>query len=339
MNSLSLTQKTLSTILAAASLLGAPALAQKLNDRVGFETSKEWKSSRWYLIGKWVSSSQILWLDGKRTSVNWADPVCLKSPYIPRIESRDGAANDLEVLRSSAWIAIEINPVVVQENFQLSVRKSKDGDYCKASLPLSTALSGGAGSKPLLVLQPTGSSYFGKNIDIKVVDPSELTGLQLDIMMGYWYAQLKNAQALNAASKLHLFPVATARLEWLTSERARWGSHLFLEQSGNNWGAKTSQNLILSNWGLGGFFQHFIRVKSGLKMRYYVEYSQFRADDGQTITSVAPQNVEARYFNLGIMSHLYLKGRWSGGIEAKYGYPTEWPAKACSNRITLVNLN
>jgi hypothetical protein len=289
------------------------------SDSLKFLSNKAWNASRWYLIAEMKANS----LDFKNSRSSYKVSFSSRCNYSdPKTEFiREEKSMDLEVLRSGSWLLIEIQPVYVVDTLTLQI---KDNERCKVKVPLSYTFQGGdSGMQPYLFLSQGNTTYFSKKFVIESPPAQDRADVQVDLLLGYTMASLKNTES-GAKKSLHLAPVALTRGEWVSPWSAqRIGATISLEQSLGTYGGVSNQTLNISEISTGLFWEKILAKMKGVQFRLYLRYLQRLEEDGSFVTSIAPSHEYMVFPLMGTMVNFFFSDRWMSGFELAYGYPTQ----------------
>jgi hypothetical protein len=161
--------------IAPVSTIGSAFLVDDESKRISFDSLRIWKDARWYAIGHWEGPNLIRWLGGKETSYAMPKPECSLPEAYPSFvrpenfeEKRvDGQKKSLnrEVMHKREWFAIELNPAIESENFEIRSPRFKEMPECRTEVRFNYGWQKPTALKPLLFLK-TKDYFFGHEITI-----------------------------------------------------------------------------------------------------------------------------------------------------------------------------
>ncbi len=292
-----------------------------------FRSQKTWQGSRWYVLGRLFDANKIQWIDGGISEIKWDSRTCSPARLATlhqsnfQIRRGEGAGLNLEILKSRDWVAIEVNPAYLKEEFIVSVGSAGRENACTGIVAMTYIWDAAQGTtQPLFFISKTGNRYFGSEFLIESSEFEERADIQLDLLLGISHNRFPNAAA-GTKSSLIFAPNAIARGEWQVPTLPQLGLTLGLSQTVASIGGVANQNALYSDWALGLFYQKMLRVRDGLQLRASLRFAQHLSDDNQTLSTIATANKNAQYFIWGFLAQIYHSERWLTGAELSYGLP------------------
>lgn len=301
---------TLAVLMWAGAAVAAPAT------KVTFESRQSWTSARWYLLGE-LRQGEIFWLSGARSRMPLDARRC-RPTSLGSLEEAGLKNADSEVLSRGNWIAVEVDPALKGDELELEFSKG-----CKTKVAIAWSPDGGGaggGLAPYLFLKPAGNVYMGYEFTVKAPKLSRSTDIQLDIMGGAWKMNLGNAEA-GANKSLILTPVVEARGEWVPSSLGGLGFELHMLQGLGSFGGIAQQDLLVSEWSGGAFYQTVFRVGQGMVWRVHADFFQRVVDQGTEVESLGAFETDHRGLHFGVSMSQYFARRWHVQLRGDYGYP------------------
>ncbi|HVJ65972.1 MAG TPA: hypothetical protein VM901_12000 [Bdellovibrionota bacterium] len=295
------------------------SLAAGAATKVEFQSNLSWSASRWYLLGQ-VRAGTVEWLSGERSKLKFQSPACEKATNSAITEAKLKDANSEVLTAAGGWIAVQVDPAERKDSLELHFDKD-----CRASTNL--VWSPGAGEAgagvlvPYLFLKPQSNVYMGQEFVVHAPAASQSTDILLDVVGGAWNLNLGNSSG-TAKSKLLLAPVVEARGEWQPSALAGVGFELHMLQALASLGGVEFQDVLVSEWMAGMYYQKVFSVAQGLVFRLHMDFFQHLADQGTDVVSLAPYETNHRGVNLGLSFAQYFAKRWHIQLRADYGYPS-----------------
>lgn len=307
----------------------APVRAREKSSRtLRWNSAKIWRTSRWYVVGRIERDATVRWLDGQVSPVSWEQRCSrniLQSATAGEVQIERGpqGPDGLEVLRSGDWLAIEVNPAYLTEEFKVGIKSGTGDVLCSGTLNLSYIWDAGRGNaRPLLFVSANDNLYYGHQLSINSDDLEERADVQIDLLLGISSNSFPNASG--AAKKSLIFaPNAIARGEWLIPSLNSWGMFGSLRQRVASFGGAANQDALYSDWSTRLFYQRFLRWKDGLQLRASLGFLQHLADDNRDLPTVSVINRKAQYFVASMLAQLYFSRRWFMGLEMQYGLPNQ----------------
>lgn len=325
--------------IAPVSTIGSAFLVDDESKRISFDSLRIWKDARWYAIGHWEGPNLIRWLGGKETSYAMPKPECSLPEAYPSFvrpenfeEKRvDGQKKSLnrEVMHKREWFAIELNPAIESENFEIRSPRFKEMPECRTEVRFNYGWQKPTALKPLLFLK-TKDYFFGHEITIYAPEKPQKANIQLDLFIGLWKGTFPSAKvnpnfasANKPAPKTSLLfiPTAVSRGEWILPGQKRFGLMLALEQTLFSMGGQPSQTVRISDWFTGVFYQQMMPAIDGLQFRMAMRYHEHLTDQGTVYDTQIDANRNAKNIIVtGTLNH-YLARRWLLGVDFEYGFP------------------
>lgn len=284
---------------------------------VQFRSKEGWESSRWYVVGQ-IASNEIAWLSGVRSKLNWDKSRCGNAKKnLPIVASLNDS--DAEVLIDQGWIAVQVDPDKKSDVLALNY-----GQGCEVKVPIKWAPDPGVHENvlaPYLFLNPTGNVYMGYEFNVVIPKPIQVADILIDVIGGGWRVHLGNPGA-GAKSNIYALPVVQARGEWSPSVLRGIGFELHMLQGLSSFGGVTGQDILVSEWNAGAYFQHIFAVGQGMVLRVHADFFQHLIDQGTSVVSVGSYEADHRGLNLGLSFSQYFAKRWHVQVRGDYGYPS-----------------
>jgi hypothetical protein len=316
-------------------LIMSPCFSQVLQsgeknfEKLVFNSARPWTAARWYVLGQWIGPNRVKWLGGGQSAFKFPNVTCLdaKNPNgdFERIsEPNDSVVDDIEILKSKDFFAIEVPTSQVSEKFYVKTGKIlPEGDHsCRIEIELKYSWLQGPGDvRPLIFLSPQKNKYFGYEIHLEppTEKPDSVADISMDLMFGYTYAKVPNAFD-DASKTLHLAPMAKARGEWVPFKEY-FGMSLSLEQTMASWGGVADQQGLFSDWSIGSFVEVFLPVFDAVQIRGSANYYEHLADDNVATATFSPLIKVSKYFTVKGLVNLYFADQWFLGGELEYAIP------------------
>jgi len=264
---------------------------------IEFETKKMWNSGRWILIGS-LRGGSVFWSDGPRTrlSSNNSSSECKSALVNSDSFNNDSSEEILEIGRNSqGWIFVEVDPQ--KESALLKV--DLDGG-CTYSGKISWSLGpkktrNNSALSPFLFLKPIGTRFSQYTINFKESFLSPSADIVLDVLFGVGTFSALSDDLFSVSS----LPLqVAARGEWSPSGFGGVGFELQMAQTIRVLAEEFQNNLFMSDWMAGAYYQYSLPVQQGLVLRAHLDYFEHLVDRGMTFT---PRNaIDLRQIGIGI---------------------------------------
>jgi hypothetical protein len=284
---------------------------------VVFNSTNPWNASRWYLVGQ-LKSDRIEWLSGATTIFKSCLPksagVNVKASSIKLRKSGEQG-----LIGSGDWIAIPADPAVRTDSLEIVF-----SDKCQIKTNIEWAPESSASKRvlvPYLFLKPQGNVYMGYQFDITAPSQSNSADILLDIVGGGWKMNLGNAES-GAKTSIYSVPLVEARGEWSPENLRGLGFELHMLQGMASFGGIEFQNILISQWMAGLYYQRLFSVSQGLVVRTHLNFFQHLADQGTDVESIGAYERNHRGIHFGLSFSQYFARRWHLQFRGDYGFPS-----------------
>lgn len=301
---------------------------------VVFKSEKTWTAPRWYLVGEY-QQNRILWLGGGESRFISDQKRCFNKTKAELLEGTLAQGSE-EILVSGAWIAVEVDPEKKNNTIEL---KLSSGCKLRTTLswdvaPSKSNLTSASPLMPVLFLKTNQNIYFGKSFDVKAPIAGESSEVSLDVIAGAWKLSFGNSEA---AAKQSMFaaPIVESRGEWTPKSLNGLGFELSLLQSIASFGGVSGQDVLLSEWQTGTYYQHVFKVAQGFVLRGHLNFLQRLIDQGE-VASIGDYEADHRNMLLGVSAALYFSRYWQLQVRGDYGFAGSFGGSGSSQSLIKV---